>query len=118
MNTEQAGWVVAIAGAALTATKYVWDYLKRKSDNDTKLKIHESGKEEIAKAELIAQQKELIHKLDELEAKLEHTEKQLDKALTAFDIILPIIQELLKEKPEFQGVLDKALQHLTPTKPQ
>lgn len=114
MTSEQAGWAVAITGAIATATKYVWDYLKRKSDNDTKIKLHENGNAEITKQELIAQHKELLAKLDELETKLEHTERQLDKALTAFDIILPIFQKILEERPEYKGILDKALQHLTP----
>ena len=114
MNTEQAGWVVATIGAVGTAIKVLFDYFKKRNDNDTKVKLSENVKEEQLKQELNSQHKELLKKIDELETKLDHTERQLEKATLAFDIILPLLQEILKERPEYRGMIDKAVQHLTP----
>lgn len=104
---------VAMVLASIGGFKYIWDYLKRKSDNDTKIKINASDKESVSKMELTKQYNELLERFDELERKFEHTERQLDKALTAFDIILPLIQEVIETNPRYKAVVDKALQHLT-----
>jgi len=104
---------IAIVLGSLGGFKYVWDYLKRKSDNDAKVKISNNDKDNISKMELTRQYDELLDRFDELEKKFEHTERQLDKALTAFDIILPLIQEVIETNPRYKAVVDKALQHLT-----
>lgn len=104
---------IAIVLGSLGGFKYVWDYLKRKSDNDAKVKISNNDKDNISKMELTGQYNELLERFDELEKKFEHTERQLDKALTAFDIILPLIQEVIETNPHYKAVVDKALQHLT-----
>ena len=91
--------------------KYVWDFLKRRSDNATKIKLSEQKSDAISRDEIANQYRELLCKFDELEQKFSEQERLIDRALTAFDVLYPIIEELVKEKPEFKGAVNQALKH-------
>lgn len=110
---DNGGWIATAILAAIGTFKYVWDYLKKKSDNETAVLLHDEDKYNMSRSELIAQNKELLKKFDELEHNFDVIEKKLDKAMTAFDLILPLIEQLLKDKPEYKPMFDKALKHLT-----
>lgn len=105
------GWLGALILLLAGGVKYFWDYLKKKSDDETKVKLNEEDKNKLSKDELTFQYNSLLNKFNELEDKFEHTEKQLDKALTAFEIILPLITKLLEDKPEYKPVFETALKH-------
>ena len=107
------GWIVSIALAVIGATKYVWDYLKQKADNETKIKLHEDDRYTLSKEELTKQYNELLIKFTEIENNFEITDKKLDRFLIAFEIILPIIQKTVEDNPEYKSVIEKALKHLT-----
>lgn len=107
------GWVVSIVLAAIGATKYIWDYLKQRSENETKIKLHEDDKYSLSKEELTKQYNELMVKFTDIEHNFEVTDKKLDRFLIAFEIILPIIQKTVENNPEYKSVIDKALKHLT-----
>ncbi len=102
---------LAISLATVGGMKALWDYLKKRSDNSTKVKLTNQKSEAISKDEITNQYHELLGKFDELEKKFTETEKLLDRALTAFDILYPLIEELIKEKPEFKGAVHQALKH-------
>lgn len=112
---DNGGWILTGVLTLIGTLKYVWDYLKKKSDNDTAVLLHDEEKYNFSRTELIAQNKELLSKFEELELNFDAIEKKLDKAMTAFDLILPLIEQLLKDKPEYKGMFDKALKHLTVT---
>lgn len=113
MNDQYIGWIVAIVLAGLGIMKGIWDYLQRKSDNDTKVKLNASSRENLSRETLNKQYTELMEKFDELEVKFSETDKRLQRALDAFDIILPLIKRMIEENPEFKDVVDNALKHLT-----
>lgn len=111
-NTGIAGWITT-AGLVLMATiKGIWDYLKKKSDNETRLKLSESDSDKISKQELSKQYNELLKRFTELEDKFDQTEKQLDRALNTFDILFPLIENLLADKPEYRTAFENALKNL------
>ena len=87
--------------------------LGKRSKDNTKIILHDEDRYNVSRDELIAQNKELLKKFDDLESKFDLTEKKLDKAMTAFDLILPLIEQLLHDKPEYKPMFDKALKHLT-----
>ena len=110
--TDNSGWIASLILAIGGATKYVWDYLKKRSDDATKVKLHDEDKYALSKEELTKQYNELLSKFSELEDKFDVTDKRLDRALMAFEIILPLIQKFVEDKPEHKAVIDKALKHL------
>lgn len=111
-GTGIAGWVTTAGLVAIAIVKGIWDYLKKKSDNETKLKLSETDSDKISKLELSKQYNELLAKFSELELKFEATERQLDRALNTFDIIFPLIENLLADKPEYRVAFENALKIL------
>lgn len=113
---DEATWrAIAVILATIGGMKALWDYMRRRSDNSTKVKLNAQRQEAVSKDEISQQYHELLEKFDELEKKFTETEKLLDRALTAFDILYPLIEELVKEKPEFKGAVQQALKHFNKT---
>lgn len=111
-GTGMAGWITTAGLVLIALIKGIWDYLKKKSDNETRLKLKESDNERVSSSELSKQYNELLNKFTELEHKFDATERQLDKALQTFDILLPFIDNLLKDKPEYKPAFENAVKHL------
>lgn len=106
-------WMITtIVLAIIGALDKGWKYLQQRNNNDTSIKLAEKKKEDIQKDELATQYQELLRKFEELEGMFEETQGKLDKALIAFDIILPIIENLIEEKPEYKKTIENALKHL------
>lgn len=114
-NKETAGWVVTALLVFGGIVKKIWDYMKTKSDNETAIKLRNNDNDKISKEELSKQYNELLKKFSELEDKFEATERQLDRALNTFDILFPLIENLLADKPEYRVAFDNALRHLKKT---
>ena len=112
-DVQDGGWIATAILAGIGIFKGVWDYLKKRSDDSTKVKLHETDQYNLSKQDLTKQYTELLTKFDELELKFSETDKRLQKALDAFDIILPLIRKMIEEKPEYKEVIDRALKHLT-----
>lgn len=110
------GWVVAIAVAAIGVINELVKYYRNKNDNNTKVAIGDVAKEKQKAAKLEAQHNELLDKFNELEHKFSETERKLEGALLAFDIVFPLIKELIKDKPEYQDVFNRALSYIVPKK--
>ncbi len=108
MENNTPAWV-ALALAIVGAVKGIWDYLKKRSDNTTSIKINEENKYKVSRDELEVKNKELFSKLTEVEETLEHTSKQLEKALLAFEIIFPLIEDMIKENPAYKKTFERAL---------
>lgn len=107
------GWIVAIALALIGVINEVVKYYRNKNDNNTKVAIGDVEKEKQKSLLLEAQHKELLEKFSELETKFEETDRKLEGALLAFDIVFPLIKELIKDKPEYEAVFQKALTYIT-----
>ena len=108
------GWIVAIAVAAIGVINELVKYYRNKNDNNTKVAIGDVQKEKEKAAKLEAQHHELLEKFNELETKFEETDRKLEGALLAFDIVFPLIKELIKDKPEYQDVFNRALSYIAP----
>lgn len=111
--TNNGGWIASAILALIGGLKFFWDYLKKRNDNDTALKMKEADKYHISNDELRKQHTELLAKFDELEHNFIETDKKLQRALDAFEIILPLIKKMIEDKPEYKEVFDKALKHLS-----
>lgn len=109
--SDNGGWIVSAILGALGIGKGVWDYFKRLSDNNTKVKLHDNDQYALSKEELSKQHKELIAKFDELENNFIETDKKLQRALDAFEIIFPLIKKMVENNPEYKEVFDHALKH-------
>lgn len=106
-------WMITTIVLAIIGTlEKGWKYLKQKDNNETSLKLAERKSEDIRKDELTLQYNELLKKFNELEEMFEETKEKLDKALIAFDVILPIIESMIEEKPEYKRTIQNALKHI------
>lgn len=106
------GWVVAVSGAVITGTKYFWDYMKKRSEDKTKTELSKDDVIKTNHAELNAQYTELLSKFEELEGKFERTSHQLDKALSAFKIIIPLIESIGEKDPIMKKTIDNAIREI------
>lgn len=114
--SDNGGWVVSAILGALGIGKGIWDYFKRVSDNNTKVKLHDVDSYALSKDEITKQHKELLEKFDELEHNFIETDKKLQRALDAFEIIFPLIRKMVDNNPEYKEVFDKALKHFQTSK--
>ena len=89
------------------------NYQKKRSDNKTTIEISQLDHQKLDYADLKAQNDELLHKFTELEEKFDETDKQFRRALTAFEILLPLLQDLAETQPAIKAALDKASKHFT-----
>lgn len=112
--TEHANiWMITtIVLAVIGALDKGWRYLEKRNSNETSLKLAEKKSEDIKKDELTLQYNELLKKFNELEEMFEETKEKLDKALITFDVILPIIETLIEERPEYKKTIQNALKHI------
>lgn len=107
------GWIIAAIGGVVTAITKFLDYQKKRSDNKTTIEISQLDHQKLDYADLKAQNDELLHKFTELEEKFDETDKQFRRALTAFEILLPLLQDLAETQPAIKAALDKASKHFT-----
>jgi len=111
MTTEQGGWITSAILMIGGVAKYVFDYRKRQSDNETSIKLNETNQYKQSREELDAINKELMQKLSSLEDNVKTQQHKLDKMLSGFEIIFPLIETMIKDKPEYQKTFDVALKH-------
>ena len=111
MTLEDGGWISTAILALAGIIKGIFDYQKKKSDNETSVKITESDRYKQSREELEKTNKELMGKLSSIEDSLSNTKHKLDKALSAFEIIFPLIETMIKDKPEYQKTFETALKH-------
>ena len=109
MEFDTSSWMGIIGGVSLVVAKGIWDYLKKRNDNQTTVKINEESKYKQSRDELQKSNDELFTKLTEVEQRLEVTSHQLDKAFLAFKIIFPLIEEMVGENPAYKKTFDEAL---------
>lgn len=107
------GWIIAAIGGVVTAITKFLDYQKKRNDNKTTIEISQLDHQKLDYADLKAQNDELLHKFTELEEKFDETDKQFRRALTAFEILLPLLQDLAETQPAIKAALDKASKHFT-----
>ena len=107
------GWIIAAIGGVVTAITKFLDYQKKRNDNKTTIEISQLDHQKLDYADLKAQNDELLHKFTELEEKFDETDKQFRRALTAFEILLPLLQDLAETHPAIKAALDKASKHFT-----
>lgn len=111
MDSSNGGWIAAAIMAGIGTLKYLYDYLKKKSDNETAIKLNEQKEDEHSKDSLKKQNELLLAKLDEVEDKLEHTEKKLNELLLAFEIVFPIMNQMIEDNPTYKPVFENAFKH-------
>lgn len=102
-------WYGIIGGCLLVLSKGVWDYLKKRNDNHTAIKINEDTQYKQSREELQKSNDLLFEKLTEVESRLEATSHQLDKAVLAIKIIFPLIEEMVGNNPAYKKTFDEAL---------
>jgi len=87
-----AGWVIAAIGFLGTLSKYIFDYWKKRSEDNKEVKIHDS-------TELNEKYSELHQGFKELEIKFDVAVTHLNSAVQAFKLILPIVMDAVKDDP-------------------
>lgn len=113
LNTNS-GWLSTVILAAIGLAKGIWDYLKKRSDNETTVKVNEESKYKQSREELQESNDKLFEKLSQAEKALEattqlleQTRHDLDKSILAFKILIPLIEDIIAKNPAHKAAFDE-----------
>ena len=109
---QNGGWIVAAITAGAGVVKLAYDYYKNRDNNSTTLKLTEQEKQNRDKSEIEKQNVVLMDKIDELERSISDLTHRLDKFMTVFKMIEPIIEESVANNPVNKKIVDEAYIHL------
>jgi len=106
------GWVVAIALGILALLDKGWNYLIKRSENQTKIELNKSSIHQNDQKESNEQYNELLTKFEELKDMFEETSHQLDKFMSTFKVILPLIKSVGDKDPVLKQTIDNAIKEI------
>ena len=100
----------AIIGGALTGGAWIGNYLTKKSQNHTDIELAKLDVKD--HRELVRKYADTVESLSIAEKELTDVRLRLEKAILAFEMILPVLREKFKEDTALSEVLDKASQNI------
>lgn len=107
-------WQGVVGGVLIVAAKGIWDYLKKRSDNETTVKVNEESKYKQSREELQESNDKLFEKLSQAEKALEattqlleQTRHDLDKSILAFKILIPLIEDIIANNPAHKAAFEE-----------
>lgn len=116
-NYGSMGWIVAIVLGAFGLLDKGWNYLIKRSSDSTKIELNKSDIYKTNQKELNEQYQELLNKFEEMEMKFEKASHQLDKALSTFKVIIPLIESIGETNPVMKKTIDNAIKEILKEEP-
>ena len=98
-----------VIGGAITV---IFNFLTKKSDNKTQVDLNIA---QINKAEIIEANKKILElqsQKDEISMALHEVNNKLDKLISMFDLIYPLIEEAISNNPAFKKVVGQFVEEI------
>jgi flagellar capping protein FliD len=104
--------VTGIAGI-LAASKWIGDYMSRHDSNETNLKLKEMENSEASLERLQKKYEELQAKCEEYAKTINKLTLSLDRAITSFEMLLPVLQDEFSDREDILSIINRAQKNIT-----
>lgn len=107
---EYGGWIAAGFMFLGALAKYYYDYKKAISKDEANVKLNAHDYEVVSRKELERQHEEVLKKLNQVEEEMRQISVEMEKIIAVMGVIKPLIDQVIKEKPEYKEMLVKAFE--------
>jgi flagellar capping protein FliD len=104
--------VTGLAGI-LAAAKWIGDYMSRRDSNETNIKLKEMEHAEAALLNLQKKYEELQAKCEEYAATINKLTLSLDRAITSFEMLLPVLEDEFSDREDILSIISRAQKNIT-----